>query len=382
MEVKQGEARRILVAAVMGNRIMVRGYRGHTRDLCLAVALLLFHGTPCGAQTDSTMRSSARDARTLPRFGQDLETNLAIQNGLEFLKSNQLPSGAIGSRYTVAVTSLSGLAILGAGYRYRFGRFQSTLENILQFLKNVQSQNGYLADSQSRMHGHSYAILFLTQLYGELPGEEQVEVGRMIRNGLRLIEDSQSREGGWYYTPENPKGLDEASITICALQALRAANGIGFAVPKRVIDGAIGYVKKCQNEAGSFKYSVTLPDRHPSFALTVAAISTLHAAGIYDSPEIRKGLEYARRSLKNYPRNPMGVAKDEFFFYANFYAAQAFYQSGGDLWHSWYFPARQYLLKRQGGDGSWNDNYGVEFGTAMAVLILEIPLNYLPIFQR
>jgi hypothetical protein len=44
---------------------------------------------------------------------------------------------------------------------------------------------------------------------------------------------------------------------------------------------------------------------------------------------------------------------------------------------------RRYLLARQRPDGSWpDDNYGDEFGTAMAVLILEVPLQYLPIFQR
>jgi hypothetical protein len=39
-------------------------------------------------------------------------------------------------------------------------------------------------------------------------------------------------------------------------------------------------------------------------------------------------------------------------------------------------------VKKQEVDGSWDDDYGREYGTAMAVLILEIPVQYLPIFQR
>jgi hypothetical protein len=238
------------------------------------------------------------------------------------------------------------------------------------------------------MHGHCYAILFLTQLYGELPLEEQGRVRDIIQNGLRVIMRSQTGLGGWYYTPENPEGLDEASITICALQALRAANGIGFTVPKSTINRATNYVKKCQSAAdGSFRYSLRGGDQHSSYALTVAAVSTLQAAGDYDAPQINLGLDFARRLLRAFPDEPVKAADKEFFFYANLYAAQAYYQAGGDLWANWHPQARRYLLKRQvtdgsARDGSWSDDYGAEFGTAVAILILEVPLNYLPIFQR
>ncbi len=38
----------------------------------------------------------------------------------------------------------------------------------------------------------------------------------------------------------------------------------------------------------------------------------------------------------------------------------------------------------QGEDGLWSqpDSYGPAYGTAMALIILQIPNNYLPIFQR
>ena len=39
-------------------------------------------------------------------------------------------------------------------------------------------------------------------------------------------------------------------------------------------------------------------------------------------------------------------------------------------------------LKKQKSNGSWEDSYGEEFATAVAVLILEIPVQYLPVFQR
>ncbi len=107
------------------------------------------------------------------------------------------------------------------------------------------------------MHGHCYAVLFLTQIHGELGREEQAEVREMIRDGVAVILDAQTRLGGWYYQPRNLTGEDEASLTICALQALRAANGIGIGVSKTRIDRAIEYIRKCKTDDGSFRYSLT-----------------------------------------------------------------------------------------------------------------------------
>jgi hypothetical protein len=311
----------------------------------------------------------------------------AIDRGLGFLRKRQLESGAIGGRYPVAVTALSGLSVLGAGNRYRDGPYAPMLRQALRFLlESGSAGSGYISDAESRMHGHCFAILFLTQLYGELPAEEQAEVERRIREGVEVIRQSQSDLGGWYYTPENTDRADEASITICALQALRAANGIGFLVPKSTVDRAARYVRECQASDGSFKYSLRGGDQHTSFALTVAAISTLHAAGRYDDPVIKRSLDYSRRCIADGVEKrgeAVKAADKEFFAYANLYAAQAFYQVGGDLWTSWYPSARRFLLKREMADGSWSDDgYGSEFGTACALLVLEVPLNYLPAFQR
>ena len=45
---------------------------------------------------------------------------------------------------------------------------------------------------------------------------------------------------------------------------------------------------------------------------------------------------------------------------------------------------KRILLERQQADGRWRCRYGPgdAFGTAVSTLILQIPLQYLPIFQR
>ena len=47
-----------------------------------------------------------------------------------------------------------------------------------------------------------------------------------------------------------------------------------------------------------------------------------------------------------------------------------------------WFGVRESLVARQQEDGSWTDPICVEYGTAMACIILQMPNNYLPIFQR
>ena len=64
------------------------------------------------------------------------------------------------------------------------------------------------------------------------------------------------------------------------------------------------------------------------------------------------------------------------------YTAGTSYQV--NYWEPYFEEVRAELLAMQNPDGSWPNRVGpgAHFGTAMAVLILEIPYRYLPIFQR
>lgn len=318
----------------------------------------------------------------------------AVERGLRFLQAEQKrDSGAVGGQFKVAVTSLTGLAILGAGYQPSQAPYGATLVKCADYLGGswtlLSSGRVYFTEGEdggSKMHGHCYAVLFLCELLGSLPAESEARVAELIKGAIKVIEDAQSFQGGWYYSPENKHNEDEASVTVCALQALRAARNVGFLVDSGKVKDAIGYVKKCQHSDGSFCYSISpslsaLERNKTTYALSVAALSTLNAAGVYTSPELRKGFDYLKKELEN-ARSPWKAADPEYDFYANLYAAQTLYQDGGALWTEWYPSVRQYLLSKQKPDGSWDSRFGTEYATAVALLILEIPLGYLPIFQR
>ena len=59
-------------------------------------------------------------------------------------------------------------------------------------------------------------------------------------------------------------------------------------------------------------------------------------------------------------------------------------QGGVDYWRPYFQEVRRVILDMQEDDGSFPNEVGPgkAFGTAMGVLILEIPYRYLPIFQR
>jgi hypothetical protein len=58
------------------------------------------------------------------------------------------------------------------------------------------------------------------------------------------------------------------------------------------------------------------------------------------------------------------------------------WQAGGEHWQRWAPAIHDVLLARQKPDGSWPETVCYEYGTAMACIILQMPNNYLPIFQH
>jgi len=317
----------------------------------------------------------------------------AVEGSLAFLAERQLKdSGVLGARYQVAVTSLAGLAFLGAGYGYERGKYGPNIALCVKYITHVATHGdvspGYIARAgeDHSMYGQGYAILFLTQVFGELPLWRQKEVRVIIRKGIEAIARARSWRGGWYYGPLNDRHRDENSVTVCVLQALRAARNVGFVVDKDLIDGAEEYLKSCQNPDGSFQYSKSGNVTWSSYELTCGAVASLQALGRYHSAEVKRGLDYLRRSLSRVAPRYLDAAS-RYSFYGNFYAAQTFHLAGGDLWRKWYPAALKQLIgsgKREGPTLRWEDRlgFGTEYATAMAVLTLEVPLGYLPIFQK
>ena len=193
-----------------------------------------------------------------------------------------------------------------------------------------------------------------------------------LRKAVVLIERSQSGRGGWLYTP-NSRG-DEGSVTVTQVQALRACRNAGIYVPKKTIDNAIKYIEKSQNPDGGICYSMNHRNSRP--ALTAAACAVLYNAGQYDSKIAQKAWKYAWKYAR--PSQSRGH-----WYYTQLYMSQASWQKGNKYWQEYYATMRDRLLALQQGNGSWRgDGAGLVYGTAIALLILQLPYNHLPIMSR
>lgn len=306
------------------------------------------------------------------------EAEQAIKQGLTFLAAQQHPDGSFGTggyRGNVALTALAGMAFLSSGSTPGRGPYGEQITQCVDNLLANTQQSGFIvhqaAASHGPMYGHGFATLFLAESYGMSP---RPEVREKLAKAVQLIINTQNREGGWRYLPQRSDA--DISVTVCEVMALRAARNAGINVPRETIDKSIDYVKRCQNPDGGFMYM--LQGGESAFARSAAALVALFSAGIYEGPEIQRGLDYL---LQFTPKR--GVARQEpYYYYGHYYAVQAMWHANADYWPRWYPAIRDELVARQHKDGSWVDPISVDLATSMALLVLQVPNNYLPIFQR
>jgi squalene cyclase len=336
----------------------------------------------------------------------------AVERGLDWLAAHQNADGSwtskigfkLNSDYRetaegghVGVTALAGTAFLAGGHAPERGRYSEALTRALDYVLSGVQEDGYITLNGSRMYSHAFATLFLAEVCGMT---HRADVRTKLQKAVDFIVETQNQEGGWRYVPFSPES--DMSIVVCQAMALRAARNIGIRVPKSTIDRAAryvvdsaitedsqrGYNSLYPDEVGAFNYQRSRGSRS-SFPLTAAGVTALHGLGIYSDESIRRGLDYLRRNLDDFNRQ-YGRDQDGhyFYWYGHYYGVQAMYTAGTafqvNYWEPYFEEVRSELLALQNPDGSWPNKAGPgpAFGTAMAVLVLEIPYRYLPIFQR
>ncbi len=304
----------------------------------------------------------------------------AIQRGLKWLTAVQHDDGSFATgplRGNAAICALAGMAYLSSGSTPGRGPYGAQVERCTRYiLANVQP-SGFISAGDTGhgpMYGHGFGTMYLAECDGMAP---RLDIREKLAKAVKLIVNCQNKDGGWRYQPVVVEVAD-ISVTVCQLVALRAARNAGLFVPNEVVDRAVGYLKRSQNPDGGFMYMLQGGGRESAFPRSAAAVAALYSAGIYRGPEIDKGLAYVMQFLPTEGAAP----RASYYFYGHYYAAQAMWQAGGQRWLRWYPAIRDDLIARQRDDGSWTSPETNECATAMALLALEMPNNYLPIFQR
>ncbi len=312
-------------------------------------------------------------------------TKTAIDRGLAYLARTQNRDGSWVNRagysyngFPVAMTSLAGLALLMDGNTTTQGRYAPNVDRACRYLLASSTSTGLIGREglESRpMYGHGFSMLFLGELNGMVEdARRQGHIQEVLRGAVQLAARSQSRLGGWLYSPDS-RG-DEGSVTITQIQGLRACRNSGVEVPKQVIDGAMNYLALSQNSDGGIAYTASSPGSSRP-AITAAAVACWLNAGFYDEPRMKRALAYVKRTIL-----PERVQQGH-YYYAHLYLAQSIYLSGDRYWDSYFPRLRDRLLAFQRTDGSWaGEGIGEIYGTAVALIILQLPYNQLPIMQR
>jgi hypothetical protein len=333
----------------------------------------------------------------------------AAERGLRWLERQQLPTGCwvgyvghkVGDDYEVllqallpeaqarlgrghlGVTALCGMAFLAGGSLPDRGPFAAVVQRTVAYMQSTAQENGYLTDSGTRMYSHAFATLFLAEVYG---ADATAATKDALERAVNLIVDSQNELGGWRYNPFD-RELD-LSVTVCQVQALRAARNIGLRVPAQSIDRAMDYVRQSRVPrgpyAGLFYYKIHgrgQYEKPAEYAINAAALTALRSAGVHDDDLSDPVLTFLDAE---YPRLQQWYADHYFYWYGNYYAAQAYYQSGGPRLRRWFARLSADLLASQEADGRWRNRTGPgdPFATAVACILLQMPRQYLPIFQR
>ncbi len=306
----------------------------------------------------------------------------AVGKGLERLASRQRSDGTFGTQSdgfgaTSGITALSGLAFMEAGNLPGRGKYGQNVQRCVDAILASSQESGLLAAEQAHavMYSHGFATLFLAEVYG-MTGDEDVK--EKLQKAVRLIQKTQNPQGGWRYMPV-PYDAD-ISVTICQVMALRAARDAGIKVEKDVIDKAIQYVRQCQNPDGGFSYMIGPGGGGGSaFPRSAAGVAALYYAGVFEGEDLKRGLEYVRKFK---PGLGGADTPSAHYFYGQYYAVQAMFLAGGDYWAEWYPAIREELIRKQDkSSGAWSGEVSEDYCTSSALIILQMPNRYLPVFS-
>jgi hypothetical protein len=340
-------------------------------------------------------------------------SELALKRGLDWLARNQGPQGNWQSN-DLGLVGLGAMAFLADGHLPGRGRYGDVVERALDYVIRNSKPSGLLnvADAQRDMYNHGLATFVLGQAHGMTPDPR---IARVLEQALRLIANTQARDGGWDYRARLQGYGHDLSLVVMQAKALRSAVDSGLEVRGDVIQLAIQSVRN-KYRAGNGARSLDDPrikegpgqftyDGHNgTLAMAAAGVVCLQEFGQYDDWRIPKNMAVIsdailRKDSKG--KTKLGVAAQSsgrvaFDAYTLYYVGQSLYQVGGENWKDCYPVLRDHLVASQlrkpgkaAEDGAWRDTRYVTggrpgnlFGTSVACFILAMPNRYLPILQE
>lgn len=310
----------------------------------------------------------------------------SIKQGLDWVARTQSKLGQwTAGNYPTAMTALAGTALIASGSTTTQGPYAKHIRRAVDYLITKSRENGLIGDpvtDNRYTYGHGFSMLFLSQILGEEEDEQRrEELIDVLTRAAKFSGNAQTPSGGWgYVSAKDGNNFDEGSTTITQVQGLRGCRNAGIPVPSEVIDKAKKYIYDCQNPDGGISYSSR---NHGTSrpAITAAAIACLYNAGDYDSEYVPKMVEYAKKNLHTLSE---GASSFGHWHYTYLYYSQVMYRQEKEKkeWEPYRDRLYDRIVSEQSEDGSWTGSIGPIYVTACNLIMLQLDLAYLPIYQR
>lgn len=332
-------------------------------------------------------------------------SELALKRGLQWLAKNQGPQGNWESQ-DVGLVALGAMAFLADGHSPGRGKYGDVVERAIDFVLRNAKPSGLLnaADAQRDMYNHGLATFVLGQAHGMT---HDPRISKVLEQALRLIANTQARDGGWDYRARRQGYGHDLSLVVMQAKALRSAVDSGLEVRRDVIQLAIRSTRqkyRAKNGARSLDDprikegpgQFTYDGHNGTIAMAAAGVVCMQEFGQYDDWRIKKNMDVITDAIGKLKAPRVGDGRVPFDAYSLYYVGQALYQVGGEDWKKSYPILRDHLVTSQvrkpnsaSDDGGWRDPRYVTsgrpsylFGTSVACFVLAMPNRYLPILQE
>ena len=346
---------------------------------------------------------AGRHARRRPP-GCTLQWDQGMENALRWLAYHQEADGhwdtvkfGSGQKTDTAMTGMSLLAFLGAGYSERAGKYKVNVQRAVGWLKAHQQANGLIFDqTDAGAHrGIGYPGAIATLALAEAAGMGRIEDTKIAAQKAinYCVEQHQCGEGsdklGWRY---GPKQAGDTSVTGWYVMALKSAKIAGLHVDTAAFDGALKFLKSVEfkNDGGDTSYGPSVHygyqpgDEHTSSSHRLTAIGALIKTFLgAPKEEVSQSVEWFvnKGGVPSWGAN--GEKVDMYYWY---YGSLCTFQIDGPIWERWRTDLIKTLTEnqcKQGDDaGSWPivGEFSGEWGrvgqTALGCLSYEVWERY------
>ena len=294
-------------------------------------------------------RSGGGRMRVIARYGGSAATESAVEACPNWLARHQKTDGRWGAA-GYEETGLSLLALLGAGYTEKAGKYQKNVAKGITWLISRQKEDGQIGRDT---YQQALATLALSEAYGM---GKQERTGKAARKALERLVAMQKPNSGWGKVAASPDPL----TTTWAVMALKSARIAGLPVPSAAFRGAMKYFDEITAPNGAVGAGST-PESGKVHLLNTAAgmVARLFTGSRTGDTRVAGAADL----LVRHALQAKGLGSDGLFL--RYFGTIGMFQMGGEHWKKWNNWIKKELLEsqRNGGprdgsrtdvDGSWD----------------------------